>query len=123
MDDGRSFRAPPRPTGRNLILAAPRPASDLLDGIASGLMVYDTMGVHTANAATGDFSVSSTTVFRIRRGEIAGPAKPVMLAGNLPDLLRGAEGMGSDGQWVGGAFSPACVWLGSIRLPGLRVTA
>jgi PmbA protein len=123
MDDGRSCRAPPRPTGRNLILAAPRPASDLLDGIASGLMVYDTMGVHTANAATGDFSVSSTTVFRIRRGEIAGPAKPVMLAGNLPDLLRGAEGMGSDGQWVGGAFSPACVWLGSIRLPGLRVTA
>lgn len=122
LDDARTFRAPPRATGRNLVLSGPR-EDDPIRGVRDGLLVVDALGAHTANAASGDFSVASSIVFRIRDGEVVGSATPVMLSGNLPQLLAQAEAMGRDDRWVGQDFSAAALRLPSLRIPGVRVTA
>ncbi|HVL47783.1 MAG TPA: TldD/PmbA family protein [Candidatus Thermoplasmatota archaeon] len=123
MSSDRSFRAPPRAVGRNVTLEGP--ASDeaaLLAGIRRGVLVHDAMGAHTANAASGDFAVSSSTLFEIRDGEVAGPLKGAMVSGNFPDALAKLEAAGRDVRPLGGAFSPLAMYLPSLRVGGLRVT-
>lgn len=121
LDDSRTFRAAPRAAGRNLVLEAPR-EDDVVREVRDGLLVVDALGAHTANAASGDFSVACSVVFRIEKGEVVGAAKPVMLSGNLPQLLRKAQALGRDERWVGQDFGPAALRLPSVRVPGVRVT-
>ncbi|MHB8585035.1 MAG: TldD/PmbA family protein [Thermoplasmatota archaeon] len=124
LDDDRTFRAPPRATGRNVFIEPLEHARerDAIEGLRHGLLVCDTMGAHTANPASGDFGVTATIVFRVENGAIVGAGKPIMLAGNLPELMARAEAYGREESWMGGSFSPAALRLGSVRLPSVHVT-
>lgn len=123
--EGRTFRAPPRTTGLNVRFTGPsKKLEDLVAGVERGVLVHDAMGAHTANPASGDFSVNSTILFEIRDGEIGRAGKPAMISGNLPKALAVLGGMGKDARDVGGgAFSPASFRLPTVRLDGIRVTA
>lgn len=124
LSGSRSYRAPPRASGRNVVIEGPtRSFADLLRDVGDGIVVHDAMGAHTANPASGDFSVNASLVFRVEGGEIVGAAKPLMLSGNLPRALERLGGLADDYEDQSGSFSPVSMRIPTVRLDGVRVTA
>lgn len=118
--DGRSYKAPPSTGGTQMRLVAPKTTTaKLVADVDHGILVHDLMGVHTANATSGDFSVTSSLLFRIRKGAVEEPLKPVAIAGNVHKALRTEIRMGNDVKRLGG--SPA--WnMPSVAVRGFTVT-
>ncbi|HLE96413.1 MAG TPA: TldD/PmbA family protein [Candidatus Thermoplasmatota archaeon] len=123
MDSERSWRSPPRASGRNIVLAGRgKPLEALVADVRSGLVVHDALGAHTANPASGDFSVNASVVFAIEDGEVVHACRPVMVAGNLPRAFADVR-LGDDRRALSGAFTPAAFLVPSVRLDGIRVAA
>lgn len=102
------FKSPPS-TGTQFLVhssTAARPLEALIAGVDDGLLVDSVLGAHTANATTGEFSVTSPNVWRIHKGALDGPVKEVAIAGSLGEWARQAEATSTaikrDGSWMGG---------------------
>lgn len=97
------FLAPGRGAARALLSATPR-----------AFIVRDLIGLHTADAVSGDFSVGASGVLweggRVRRA-----VKGVTLAGNLLGLLKKIDAVASDLSWQGAFGSP------TFRVSGLSI--
>lgn len=78
----------------------------LVAGVDDGFLVESVLGAHTANATTGDFSVTAANVWRIRNGAVTGPVSEVAIGGNLPDLLLRLDGVGSTPKRMDGLSLP-----------------
>jgi PmbA protein len=74
-----------------------------------GFLVTELFG-HGFNPVTGDSSRGAVG-FWIEGGEIAHPVEGVTVAGNLGDMLRGIDAIGSD-----------LLWLGRVAAPSLRIS-
>lgn len=118
--DGRSYKSPPSAGGRNLRLDAPSRATDkMIASIDEGLLVHDLMGVHTANVVSGDFSVTSSLLFRIHKGAVEGPVAPLAVAGNLHEALRRGIVIGDDEKATAG---DSAFLIPSVLFEGFTVT-
>ncbi|MBI2078615.1 MAG: TldD/PmbA family protein [Euryarchaeota archaeon] len=118
--DGRSYKAPPTASSRNVRIEAPsRTTERLIAGVDDGLLVHDLMGVHTANVVSGDFSVTSSLLFRIRKGAVEGPVAPLSVAGNFHRVLRAGITLGDDVKAMAGETAIA---MPSLRTDELTVT-
>lgn len=78
----------------------------LVKVIGKGLYVTETMGMHTANPVTGDFSVGASGIW-IENGELAYPAKEAMISGNILTLLRNIVMVGDDIRFYGNIGAPS----------------
>ncbi len=79
----------------NLEVAANADGLDsLVRGMGTGLLVTELMG-QGVNAITGDYSRGAGG-FYVENGEIAYPVDGITIAGNLREMLRGIEAIGSD---------------------------
>ena len=115
-----SYRSPPDTGARNILVeCAPRNIDALISEIDEGLLVHEVLGAHTSNPVSGEFSVSSSLLFHIKRGELAGALKPLMLSGNFPELLKSITGTGKDRKKVPG-YPP--IITGSVSIDGVMVT-
>jgi PmbA protein len=95
--DGRSFKAPPQISSRQVRLEAPSRATERIIGsIDDGILVHDMMGVHTANVVSGDFGVTASVLFRIRKGQVEEALSPCSVSGNLHKSLGRGILMGDD---------------------------
>ena len=124
LSDDRTYQEAPTTHARNVVLTArdARPLEALIADIDDGILVHDLLGAHTANPTSGDFSVSSTVLFRIRQGALAGAVSGVMLAGNLPRLLRdGFVGCSAESERTSGHFSPIGLEMPHLALSGVHV--
>jgi PmbA protein len=103
------FKSRPDTGTHHLVLSssASRPTDTLVAGVDDGYLVESVLGAHTANATTGDFSVTSPNVWRIRNGVVAGAAGEIAIGGNLPDLLMRIDGVGSEPKAMNGLRIPA----------------
>lgn len=110
-------KGPPRSGAHNLMIQ-PGKASleELLTGVERGVLITEVMGMHTANTITGDFSVGASG-FYLERGEMLYPVKGLALAGNLLQLFRGVDLVGSDLRFFGGAGSPS-LRIGELEISG-----
>ena len=116
-----SYRTPPSVSARNIVIGGKlRDRDTLITEIGEGVLVHDILGAHTANRVSGDFSVSAPLLFRIKNGELGRPLKPVMLSGNLPELLRSVSGIGKDRKQI--ASGAGSIYTGSLRLENVMVT-
>ncbi|MEM2899456.1 MAG: TldD/PmbA family protein [Thermoplasmata archaeon] len=125
FSSSRTYRAPPTVKARNLILSAKGKTYSLdkmIKEIDNGVVVYDVMGAHTANPASCDFSVNSSTLFKIEHGKIAYPIKQAMLSGNIVKALENIVLFGSDVRMLPGSLTPTCVVTPSIAFEGIKVT-
>ena len=84
-----------------------RPDDVLVSGIDAGYLVGSVLGAHTANATTGDFSVTAPNVWRIEGGQVVGACSEVAIGGNLPALLRHLDGVGDEPKRMDGARIPS----------------
>ncbi|MEW6118002.1 MAG: TldD/PmbA family protein [Nitrospirota bacterium] len=74
--------------------------SSLLKTIDRGLYVIETMGMHTANPISGEFSVGASGLW-IEKGEIAYPVKEAVISGNILDLFKNISKVGDDLRFYG----------------------
>lgn len=68
----------------------------LIGEVKNGLITKGFIGAHTANIASGDFSVALDCPFKIENGEKSYPIKEAMISGNIFDLLKNVEAVGND---------------------------
>lgn len=103
-----SFKSPPGVGVHHLVIEGSGAVSDdrLVGGVDHGYLVESVLGAHTANATTGDFSVTAPNVWRIEDGEVAGASTQIAISGNLPDLLHRLDGIGREPKKMDGAWVP-----------------
>lgn len=98
--------APPAVEATNFyVQKGPTETDRLLSSVDEGLMVTDMMGLHTANPISGDFSVGATGLW-IEKGEPAFPVRGIAVSGNLIELFKNVDGVGSDLKFYGPFGSP-----------------
>ena len=88
----------------------------LVAGVRRGVLITDVMGVHTANPISGDFSVGASG-FYLEGGAVLHPVKGIALAGNLLELFKGVDMVGSDLRFFGSVGSPA-LRIGELDVSG-----
>jgi len=124
MLGGRSFRNPPTTLARNIVVTDKntKTREKMMREMDRGIIVHDILGAHTANRASGDFSVNSSLLFYVEKGEIVHPIDSAMLGGNALDMLSRINCMGTEFKKMGGGMSAASAFMPSMRIERLRVT-
>jgi len=84
----------------------------LIRSLSKGILVLDTMGVHTANPISGDFSIGISGLW-IENGEAVYPVKEAIISGNILELFKRVEGVGDDLRFYGKIGSPSLL-IGEI---------
>lgn len=80
----------------NLIIEGDHQEDELiLKGIKRGLLITGVMGAHTGNINRGDFSLNISSGYLIENGELQGQVKGAMIAGNIYDLFKNVEAIGT----------------------------
>lgn len=74
---------------------------DMVSEVKNGVIAKEVIGAHTANAASGEFSVVLDTAFKIEKGEIAYPVRQAMLGGNILDALKNVTLFADDFKQIG----------------------
>ena len=114
-----SYRSQPSISPTNfLLLPGDRADAELLAGIDEGLYITETQALHAAiNPVSGDFSIPSKGLM-IRGGELAEPVTNLAVSGNLFDLLRGVDAVGSELEWT---FSGGAIGTPTFRVESVKV--
>ncbi len=79
---------------------------DLVSSLPKGILILGAMGVHTANPISGDFSVGISGLW-IENGKPAYPIKEAVISGNILDMFKKVEAVGSDLTFYGNTGSPS----------------
>jgi PmbA protein len=125
LGSSTSYKVPPGTKSRNFIIESKsyQAYDDLIKEVKNGLLVYDVMGAHTANPASGDFSVNSTILFKLEHGEVVHPCKQAMISGNMPEYLKHITGLGDDFKDISGGMTSVSVRIPSVRVGDVKVTS
>jgi PmbA protein len=91
-----------------------KPIDELVASVDKGLLVTEVMGMHTANAISGDFSVGEVG-FWIEKGKKAYPVREITIAGNILDLMKHVDAVGNDIRFSGRIGCP------SLRIKELSI--
>ena len=81
-----------------------RSPEEIIASVANGFYVTELMG-QGVNIVTGDYSRGATGMW-IRNGELAFPVSEVTIAGNLKQMLKEVEAIGSDLEFRGSTAAP-----------------
>lgn len=102
-----SYRSTPSAGMRHLALepGAASIASEVR-GLPQVLKVTDIMGMHTANAITGEFSVGVNGIF-LEEGELAYPVREAAISGNIYQLFSTVAAVGADVREFGSVLCPS----------------
>jgi len=92
-------------------------ADDMIRQVDDGLLVYYLQGAHSSNPVSGEFSVVATPVWKIKNGEIVFASRDVMLAGNIFEVLKNVQIVGSNERQVGGLIAP-WIMVEDVRVIG-----
>jgi len=86
----RSFRTEPRICPTNVLVESRSIVRDsaLFEEVRNGIYCRNIIGAHTANVATGEFSVVLSGARLIENGELKGAVRGIMLGDNIKDFLR-----------------------------------
>jgi PmbA protein len=95
--------------GANNFFLVPGESSneDVIGSVKDGVLILSLLGFGV-NITTGDFSRGAEGLW-IKDGKIAGPVDGITIAGNLLDMLKGIDAVGSDLRFFGRFGSPTFV--------------
>lgn len=82
------------------------PDDELIKGIKRGVYIGFVMGAHTGNINQGEFSLNIGCGYLIEDGKLVGKVKGGMVAGNVYDLFKHVEAIGSEYEPMNGIFYP-----------------
>lgn len=81
-------------------------ADSLMGHIDKGMVVNETMGMHTANPISGEFSVGVSGLW-VEGGKVVRPAKEAVISGNILDLFKNVALVGDDLIFYGNIGAPS----------------
>lgn len=81
---------------------------DLFLQVRQGLYVTELLGLHTVNTVTGEFSLGIKGT-AIRNGQLGGAVSGMTIAGNIRDILKSIDLVGSDFKYSGGTGASSLV--------------
>ena len=112
----RGYGNRPYPSSTNVVIAAGDTSfDDMVSGMKRGVIVDQTLGSGQSNVLAGEFSVNLDLGFLVEDGRIAGRVKDCMVAGNVYEVLRHVEALGSERQWIGSNCVPP-IAVGGLKL-------
>jgi PmbA protein len=79
---------------------------DLMKSLPRGILILSAMGVHTANPVSGDFSIGISGLW-VENGEPLYPVKEAIISGNILEMFKNVEGVGSNLAFYGSTGSPS----------------
>jgi PmbA protein len=89
---------------------------EIISQMAKGILITELQGMHAGiNTVSGDFSLAARGFF-IESGKLGRPINQITAAGNLYELLRQVEEIGSDLKCKGSVSSP------SLRIKALTIS-
>lgn len=97
------------------VQAGETPFNRMIETTERGLWVKDLMGLHMADSVTGDFSLGAGGKL-IEKGEITTGVRGVMIAGNIFDLIKDVEDVGTDFTVYGDVGAP------SLKIKSLKIS-
>ncbi|WP_031514897.1 TldD/PmbA family protein [Desulfofalx alkaliphila] len=101
-----SFKSTPEVGTTNFyIQPGEKDPEQLIKDIPKGLYLTEVMGMHTANPISGDFSVGASGIL-IENGQFTRPVRGIAIGGNVMELLKSVDAVGSDLQFFGGKGAP-----------------
>ncbi|MBI5574406.1 MAG: TldD/PmbA family protein [Elusimicrobia bacterium] len=107
-NSSRSYSGISRPAPTNIYIQKGNFSfNELLKSIAGGgLLITETMGMHNADAVSGEFSVGVNGFF-VENGVKKFPIHGVTIAGNILDLFGSVVDVGNDLKFYGNTGSPS----------------
>jgi PmbA protein len=90
----RSYSSACEVAPSNFVIAKGK--KDVVKDVDNGILLYSAMNTHSIDFISGDFSIGASPAFVIRKGELVGMAKKMMLSGNIYKLLSDVRSLGSD---------------------------
>jgi PmbA protein len=112
----RTYTSRPGPSDTNTVLSAGETSyADMVSGMRRGLIVDETLGSGQSNLLAGEFSVNVALGFLVRDGRVAGRVKDCMVAGNVYEVLKKLEAIGSEREWHGSSYVPP-IMVGGLKL-------
>ncbi len=100
--------------GNRIWQAGASDPAEIVASVSNGLYLTDLMGFGV-NQTTGDFSRGAAGIW-IENGVLAYPVVEINVSGNLKQMLRDIDAVGSDLQWLAGGAAP------TIRMSHLTVS-
>jgi len=105
----RSYGSLPEVGASNLFMAAGNKKKNELAGeVKTGVYIFETMGMHTVNIVSGEFSVGINGLW-IEGGKYSYPLHGLTAAGNIFDLLDSIDCVGDDLKFYGGTGAPSVI--------------
>lgn len=80
------------------------PDETLIKSIKRGLYITGVMGAHTGNINGGEFSLNISSGYLIEDGNFVGQVKGCMIAGNIYDLFKNVEAIGTQKEVMRSIF-------------------
>ncbi|MBU0672329.1 MAG: TldD/PmbA family protein [Candidatus Margulisbacteria bacterium] len=101
-----SFKGLPGIGTTNLYIPAGKDHPDkIIKSLKKGLYVTRVMGMHTVNPISGNFSVGAAGIM-IENGQKTYPVRGITISGNLIEMLKQVEAVGSDLKFIEDVGSP-----------------
>src|ERR1041384_1952809 len=111
---GRGLTGAPGVEAGNLYIEPGSHSQDeIIKAVSTGIMVTELLGFGV-NTVTGDYSRSASGIW-IENGELSFPVQGVTIAGNLKEMLKSIEMVGSDLDFRGSVVSPTLL-IGSMTI-------
>ncbi|MBI5243539.1 MAG: TldD/PmbA family protein [Elusimicrobia bacterium] len=104
---GRSgYKGLPGPGCSNFYLEpGPMSREELIGSTKDGILAFEFLGMHTADAISGEFSIGVSGV-AVEGGRLSQGIKNAMISGNILDLLSRVDAVASDLTFYGSVASP-----------------
>jgi PmbA protein len=91
---------------------------NVISEVKNGIIAKEVIGAHTANTASGEFSVVLDSAFKIEKGEIVYPVKQAMLGGNIVEALKGIALFADDIKQVGDSLIAPTILIKDVKISG-----
>ena len=78
--------------------------AEMVSDIKEGLVIEYLMGAEQGNILGGDFSGNVLLGYKVESGKIVGRVKDTMVSGNVYQILKEIEAIGSEAKWVGSSL-------------------
>jgi len=112
---GRGGLLMPSPTA--FIIAPGNTTFDeMVNDIKEGLIIEQLMGAEQGNILGGDFSGNVLLGYKVESGKIVGRVKDTMVSGNIYQVLKQIEAIGSDAKWVGSFLQTPHLYCPSVAI-------
>jgi len=89
---------------------------EMVNDIKEGLIIEQLMGAEQGNILGGDFSGNVLLGYKVESGKIVGRVKDTMVSGNVYQVLKQIEAIGSDAKWVGSFLQTPHLYCPSLSV-------